>query len=57
MFDEPIDLLMLEWHKKYIENKEKIDSDTEFDKTPERKKMNKFVDAIVILWSNKNGRP
>lgn len=57
MFDEPIDILMLEWHKRYEINKDKIIQDDEFAKTKERKEMNKFIEAIVLLYSSKNGRP
>jgi hypothetical protein len=57
MFDEVVDLLMTQWYSLYEKNKEKIEEDDDFNQSKERKKMNKFIDAIVILYSNKYGRP
>jgi len=57
MFTEVIDDLMIKWYSMYEQNKDKIEQDDDFDKTKERKKMNVFIDAIVILYQSKNGRP
>jgi hypothetical protein len=57
MFEEPVDILIVKYYQMYTEHKDKIQNDNEFEKTQERKIMNKFLDAIVILHSNRNGRP
>jgi len=55
MFEEIIDGIMLQYHQKYVENKDKIDAeDDEFSKSKTRRQMNELVSAIVILYQNKN---
>jgi hypothetical protein len=56
MFDEVVDMLLVQWYSMYEHNKEKIDEDDDFNQSKERKKMNKFIEAVVILYSNKYGR-
>ena len=54
MFTSVVDMLMIQWYAMYEQNKEKIEQEDEFEKSKERKKMNEFIDAIVILYNNKN---
>ena len=56
MFQEVVDQLMLTWYSLYEKNKDKIEQEDEFDKSRERKKMNTYIEAIVILYQNKGGR-
>jgi hypothetical protein len=56
MFQEVIDQLMLMWYSQYTVNKERIEQDDEFNQSRERKKMDEFIEAIVLLYSNKRGR-
>lgn len=56
MFQEVVDQLMITWYSLYEKNKELIEEDDEFDKSKERKKMNTYIEAIVILYKNKDGR-
>lgn len=56
MFNEVVDQLMISWYSLYEKNKEKIENDDEFEQSKERRKMNQYIEAIVILYSNKHGR-
>lgn len=56
MFTTVIDNLMVMWYAKYEKNKDKIEQDEEFEKSRERKEMDEFVQAIVVLYQNKTGR-
>lgn len=56
MYQDVIDQLMVTWYGMYQANKEKIDEDDEFSKSRERKKMDEFIGAIVLLWQNKSNR-
>ena len=55
MFEEVIDLLMVQYYGLYEQHKDAIENDDEFNKSPERKKMNKLIEPIAILWQNKTG--
>jgi len=58
MFESVIDMLMLSYYGIYDDNRDKIEEgEDDFSKSKERKKMNELVQAIVILYQNKNGRP
>jgi len=46
---------MLQYHALYEQNRDRIEEE-DFDKTKERKKMNEYVKAIVILFQNKDSR-
>jgi len=55
VFEETIDMIMLQYHALYEQNRDRIEEE-DFDKTKERKKMNEYVKAIVILFQNKDSR-
>jgi hypothetical protein len=55
MFTEVIDNLLVQWYGMYTDNKEKIENDDEFNTSKERKKMDEFIEAVVILRQSKTG--
>ena len=61
MFQDVIDMLVVSYYGMYEKNKQKIAEsdeleDNEFDKSKDRKKMDEFIAAIVLLWQNRSGR-
>lgn len=56
MFDEPIDMLLVEAYTRYQATKEALQEDAEFRKSKERKQLDKFYEAIVVLWEAAKGR-
>jgi len=56
MFEKVVDQLMVTWYSLYEKNKEKIVEDDDFEKSRERKEMNQYIEAIVILYKEKDGR-
>lgn len=60
-FDEPIDILIVHYYGMYEQNRKVLsEQDTpefdDFEKSKERKRMDNFLDAIVILRTNTGRR-
>jgi len=47
---------MVTWYSLYEKNKELMIEDEDFEKSKQRKEMNQYIEAIVILYKNKDGR-
>jgi len=56
MFEKVVDQLMVTWYSLYEKNKELMIEDEDFEKSKQRKEMNQYIEAIVILYKNKDGR-
>jgi hypothetical protein len=51
-----IDQLMLMYYAKYQDNKEKLEAEDFGSTSKERKELDEFIRAIVILYQNKSSR-
>jgi len=56
MLEKVVDQLMVTWYSLYEKNKELMIEDEDFEKSKQRKEMNQYIEAIVILYKNKDGR-